>query len=99
MLVYASNILNNLNYIPMNRELQKLIVFGAIIAVFTSAYVTFLDTGLKQGFFTDGFWLKWLTLIPKAYIIVLPFILITGPLVRKLVDRIFGDHKKKLSDN
>jgi hypothetical protein len=80
----------------MNRELKKLIVFGILIAVLTSAYVTFLGTGLKQGFFTDGFWLNWLKLIPQAYFIVLPFILITGPFVRKLVDRIFGDHKKKL---
>jgi hypothetical protein len=56
--------------------------------------VTFLGTGLKQGFFTDGFWVNWLTLMPKAYIIVLPFILITGPLVRRLVDRIFGDTHK-----
>lgn len=78
----------------MSRELKKLALFGIIIAVFTSAYVTFLGTGLKQGFFTHGFWLNWLRLIPKAYIIILPFILITGPLVRKLVDRIFGDYKK-----
>jgi hypothetical protein len=81
----------------MKRELKKLMAFGAIIAVFTSAYVTFLGTGLKQGFFTDGFWLNWLKLIPQAYFIVLPFILITGPLVRKLVDRIFRDHGEELS--
>ncbi len=78
----------------MSRELKKLALFGIIIAVLTSAYVTFLRTGLKQGFFTDSFWINWLRLIPKAYIIILPFILITGPIVRKLVDRIFGDHKK-----
>lgn len=83
----------------MNREFKKLALFGIIIAVFTSTYVTFLGTGLKQGFFTDGFWINWLKLIPKAYIIVLPFILITGPLVRRLVDRIFGDHKKKVTEN
>jgi hypothetical protein len=80
----------------MNRELKKLATFGALIAIFTSAYVTFLSTGLQQGFFTDGFLVNWLKLLPKAYIIVLPFILITGPLVRKLVDRIFGDHKRKI---
>ena len=78
----------------MSRELKKLTLFGIIIAVFTSAYVTFLGTGLKQGFFKDDFWINWLRLIPKAYIIILPFILITGTIVRKLVDRIFGDNKK-----
>ena len=80
--------------IIINRELKKLAVFGAIIAALTSTFVTFIGTGLKQGFFTENFWLNWLKLMPKAYIIVLPFVLITGPLVRKLVDRIFGDHKE-----
>ena len=79
----------------MNRELKKLALFAVIIAVFTSAYVTFIGTGVKQGFFTDGFWRNWLSLIPKAYIIVLPFILLTGPFVRNLVDRIFGDYPKR----
>ncbi|GHN02145.1 hypothetical protein WSM22_36340 [Cytophagales bacterium WSM2-2] len=77
----------------MNIELKKLAVFGIIMAVFTSAYVAFLGTGMKQGFFTDSFIVNWLLAIPKAYIVVLPFILITGPMVRRLVDRIFGDHK------
>jgi hypothetical protein len=78
----------------MSRELKKLALFGVIISLLTSAYVTFLQTGLKRGFFTDGFWANWLNIMPKAYIILLPFILITGPLIRKLVDRIFGDYKK-----
>jgi hypothetical protein len=55
----------------MNRELKKLAVFGIIIAAFTSSYVSFLSTGVKQGFFTHRFWINWLQLIPKAYIIVL----------------------------
>jgi hypothetical protein len=78
----------------MNREFKKLVLFGIIIAVFTTTYVTFLGTGLKQGFFTNGFFSNWMKLIPRAYLAVLPFILITGPLIRKLVDIIFGDHKK-----
>ena len=77
----------------MNRELKKLALFGIIISAFTSTYVTFLATGVKQGFFTEGFWINWIKLIPKAYIAVLPFVLITGPIVRKWVDRIFGDHE------
>jgi len=78
----------------MSRELKKLALFGVVISLLTSAYVTLLQTGIKQGFFSDGFWDDWLKTIPKAYLILLPFILITGPLVRKLVDIIFGDHKK-----
>jgi len=77
----------------MSRELKKLALFGIIIALFTSTYATFLQTGLKQGFFTDGFWINWLRIIPKAYLALLPFILITGPLARKIVDIFFGDHK------
>lgn len=79
----------------MNREFKKLVLFGMIITVFTSAYVTFLGTGMQQGFFTENFWSNWLKVIPKAYIVVLPFILVSGPLVRKLVDVLFGDHRKQ----
>jgi hypothetical protein len=63
----------------MSRELKKLSVFGIIIAAFTSFHVSFLGAGLNQGFFTHRFWSSSLQLIPKAHIIVLPFILITGP--------------------
>lgn len=77
----------------MSEDFKKLAAFGLIIGVFTSTYVTFLGTGVKQVFFTENFYINWFSLIPKAYIVVTPFILITGPIVKKLVDRLFNLRK------
>lgn len=73
----------------MTIELKKLIVFGVIITFFTSAYMTFLSTGFHQGFFTSHFLANWLMLIPKSYLYLLPFVLVSGLVTRKLVERLF----------
>jgi hypothetical protein len=73
----------------MSKEFKKLAAFGLIISLLTSTYVTFLGTILRQGFGTDNFMYNWLSLVPKAYLAVLPFVLITGPLVRRFVDWLF----------
>ena len=73
----------------MTTEIKKLASFGIIISLLTSTYVTFLATFLKQGFLTENFLSNWARLIPKTYLAVLPFVLITGPLVRRLVEKIF----------
>ena len=78
----------------MKPELKKLIVFGVIITLFTSAYATFLNTVMKQGFFTDDFLVNWLSLIPKTYLLLLPFVLITGRLTSALVERMFRNGKR-----
>jgi len=80
----------NSKKIKISEDFKKLAAFGLIIGVFTSSYVTFLGTGVKQGFFTENFFPNWISLIPKAYIVVTPFILLTGPIVRKLVDKLFS---------
>ena len=73
----------------MKTEIKKVIVFGIIIAFFTSAYAAFLNTIMKQDFLTDHFFVNWLSLIPRTYLFLLPFVLITGPATRALVDRMF----------
>ena len=78
----------------MKTEFKKLIVFGVIISFFTSAYAAFLNTVMKQGFLTDHFLVNWLSLIPKTYLFLLPFVLITGPVIRALVDRMFRKGKE-----
>jgi hypothetical protein len=78
----------------MKTELKKLIVFGVIIAFFTSAYTALLNTVMKQGFLTDHFLINWLSLIPKTYLLLLPFVLITGPAIRALVDRMFRNENR-----
>lgn len=78
----------------MKPELKKLIVFGVIITFFTSAYTTFLNTIIKQGFLTDDFLANWLSLIPKTYLLLLPFVLITGRITSTLVERMFRNEKR-----
>ena len=78
----------------MKTEIKKLIVFGVIIAFFTSAYAAFLNTLMKQGFLTDHFFVNWLSLIPRTYLLLLPFVLVTGPIIRALVDRMFRNGNK-----
>jgi hypothetical protein len=79
----------------MKSEIKKLIVFGVIIAFFTSAYAAFLNTIMKQSLLTDRFFINWLSSIPKTYLLLLPFVLITGPFVRILVERIFRNERNK----
>jgi hypothetical protein len=77
----------------MKRELKKLVVFGMIITLFTSAYTAFLNTVMKQGFSSDHFFINWLSLIPKTYLLLLPFVLITGRITSIWVNRMFRDKK------
>lgn len=82
----------------MSTEFKKLVVFGFIISLLTSTYVTFLGTVLKQGFGTKDFMHNWLSLIPQAYIVVLPFVLVTGPLVKCLVEWLFFKFSSEKED-
>ena len=78
----------------MKTAIKKAIVFGVIITLFTSAYAALLNTLMKQGFLTDHFFVNWLSLIPRIYLFLLPFVLITGPVIRALVDRMFRNENK-----
>jgi len=78
----------------MKPELKKIIVFAVIITFFTSAYASLLNTVMKQGFLTDHFLVNWLSLIPKTYLFLLPFVLIAGRITRILVDRMFRNEKR-----
>jgi uncharacterized membrane protein len=78
----------------MKTGLKKTIVFGVIISFLTSAYAAFLKTIMNQSFLSDHFLINWLKEIPKFYLFILPFVLITGPVVRILVDNIFRNEKK-----
>jgi hypothetical protein len=77
----------------MTTEFKKLLAFGIIISLLTSTYVTFLGAVLKQGLFSEHFFINWFSQIPKTYLFVLPFVLTTGPLVRKAIDFVFLKYK------
>ena len=81
-------------HLVMKTEIKKVIVFGVIIAFFTSAYAAFLNTIMKQGFLTDHFLVNWFGLIPRTYLFLLPFVLITGPVTRALVDKMFSNENR-----
>lgn len=70
----------------MKTEFKKLLLFGILISFLTSVYVSLLNTVARQGFASDHFLMDWLLSIPKTYLLVLPFVLVTGPMVKKLVD-------------
>jgi len=78
----------------MKTEFKKAIVFGTIISFLTSSNASFLKTIMYQSFLSDHFLINWLKEVPGFYLFILPFVLITGPLVRMLVDRMFRNEKR-----
>lgn len=80
---------NRTEAVVMTTEFKKLLAFGIVISLLTSTYVTLLGTIARQGLHSDQFFMHWMSQIPKTYLYVLPFVLVTGPLVRKAIDVIF----------
>lgn len=74
----------------MQLETKRLLLFGVLITMTASLYVTFLSTCLTYGF-RPGFLAMWLGSVPRAYVVVLPYLLLMGPLVQRLVRRLLPD--------
>ena len=69
----------------MQTSLANRILFAIIMALFTTSLVTGVVLVVNLGF-QPGFFRIWGLSFLLAYIIVVPFILIVGPLVQRLVD-------------
>ncbi len=69
----------------MERSLTNRVLFAIIMALFTTTVVTGVVIAYKLGF-GPGFFRAWGISFLLAYIIVVPFILIVGPLVQRFVD-------------
>ncbi|MEE8262854.1 MAG: DUF2798 domain-containing protein [Gammaproteobacteria bacterium] len=69
----------------MERSFTNRIFFAIIMALFTTTVVTGVVIVYNLGF-GPGFFRIWGLSFLLAYIIVVPFILIVGPLVQRLVD-------------
>lgn len=69
----------------MERSLTSRVLFAIIMALFTTIVVTGVVIAYSLGF-GPGFFRIWGLSFLLAYIIVVPFILIVGPLVQRLVD-------------
>lgn len=78
----------------MTTALKKEIVFNLVITLATSTYAAFLNTVMKQGFFTDHFMINWFSLMPLIYLFLLPYVWIMGRVVRSLVNSLFRNEKK-----
>ena len=69
----------------MERSFTNRIFFAIIMALFTTTVVTGVVIVYNLGF-GPGFFRIWGLSFLLAYIIVVPFILIVGPLVQRFVD-------------
>jgi hypothetical protein len=73
----------------MKARFKKVILIRMITSFLTSIYTSLFATLMKQEFLSKHFFINWLSLIPRIYIVLLPFVLITAPFVEILVDKIF----------
>ncbi|MBA4320575.1 MAG: hypothetical protein C0412_19445 [Flavobacterium sp.] len=70
--------------------MKQKIVFALLMGMFTTGIISFALIALNIGF-TDFFLKIWFKSWGLAYLMVIPVILIIGPIIQKLVDRMFSD--------
>ena len=68
--------------------MKQKIVFALLMGIITTGIISFTLIALNIGF-SDIFLKIWLKSWVLAYVIVIPVILIIGPIIQKLVDRMF----------
>lgn len=69
--------------------MKQKIVFALIMGIITTGTISFALIALNIGF-SEKFLKIWLRSWVAGYLIVIPVILLIGPMVQKLVDKIFG---------
>ncbi|MDB5272931.1 MAG: hypothetical protein JWO58_1298 [Chitinophagaceae bacterium] len=69
------------------------IAFAMIMGIITTGIISFTLISVNIGF-TDFFFKIWLKSWAMAYLVVIPAILIVGPLVQGLVEQLLGEEKK-----
>lgn len=68
--------------------MKNKIAFAMIMGIVTTGIISFTLISVNVGF-TGLFYKIWLRSWIMAYLVVIPAILILGPQVQKLVDRVF----------
>jgi integral membrane sensor domain MASE1 len=68
--------------------MKQKIAFALIMGSITTAIISFTLIYLNIGF-TEKFWKIFLKSWVIAYLMVIPVILIIGPIIQKLVDKVF----------
>jgi Protein of unknown function (DUF2798) len=69
--------------------MKNKIAFALIMGVITTGIISFTLISVNIGF-TDRFFKIWLRSWGLAYVVVIPAILVIGPLVQKFVDRMLN---------
>lgn len=72
---------------------QKL-AFALIMGIITTCIISFTLVSINIGY-TPVFLKIWLRSWLIAYLVVIPAILVIGPFVQSIVDRLFKEEKKK----
>jgi hypothetical protein len=69
--------------------MKSKIAFALIMGIITTGVISFTLISINIGF-TERFLTIWLKSWAMAYVVVIPAILIIGPMVQKWVDRLFS---------
>jgi hypothetical protein len=71
----------------MDTQRKRRIAFALSMGVVTTGVISFVLIALNVGF-AEGFTLAWLRSWGVAYVVVIPAILVIGPQLQALVDRL-----------
>jgi Protein of unknown function (DUF2798) len=71
----------------MNKELKRKIAFALVMGIVTTGIVSFVLIALNLGF-SENFALVWLRSWGVGYALAIPAILLIGPRIQALVDRL-----------
>jgi hypothetical protein len=73
--------------------MKQKIAFALIMGIITTGIISFTLISINIGF-SDAFFRIWLRSWAMAYLVVIPAILVIGPFVQSIVDRLFKEEKR-----
>lgn len=71
----------------MNTQIKRKIAFALLMGIVTTGLISFVILAVNLGF-SNGFVAAWLRSWAIAYVIVIPAILLIGPLLQAQIDRL-----------
>ncbi len=77
--------------------MKQKIAFALIMGIITTGIISFTLVSINIGY-TPAFLKIWLRSWFVAYLVVIPAILVIGPFVQSLVDRLFKEGKKEQAE-
>jgi hypothetical protein len=73
--------------------MKQKIAFALLMGIVTTCIISFTLVAINVGF-TEQFTFIWLRSWGIAYLVVIPAILLIGPLVQRVVNRLFPEKKE-----